>query len=74
MNKKWKWIAGLVFVGILLGGALVLSSMWMMHKTSDTSFCLSCHTMQAPYEEYQGSAHFMNQKGIRAECRDCHIP
>lgn len=52
MNKKWKWIAGLVFVGILLGGALVLSSMWMMHKTSDTSFCLSCHTMQAPYEEY----------------------
>lgn len=20
MNKKWKWIAGLVFVGILLGG------------------------------------------------------
>ncbi|MDE5204539.1 NapC/NirT family cytochrome c [Citrobacter amalonaticus] len=33
-----------------------------MHKTSETSFCLSCHTMQAPYEEYQGSAHFMNQK------------
>jgi len=27
MNKKWKWIAGLVFVGILLGGALALSSM-----------------------------------------------
>ncbi len=60
MNKKWKWIAGLVFVGILLGGALALSSMWVMHKTSDTAFCLSCHTMQAPYEEYQGSAHFMN--------------
>ncbi|WP_409515856.1 NapC/NirT family cytochrome c, partial [Atlantibacter sp.] len=57
-----------------MGGALAVSSMWVMHKTSETSFCLSCHTMQAPYEEYQGSAHFMNQKGIRAECSDCHIP
>lgn len=30
MNKKWKWIAGLVFVGILLGGTLALSSVWMI--------------------------------------------
>lgn len=74
MSKKWKWIIGLLFVGVVLGGALAVSSMWVMHKTSETSFCLSCHTMQAPYEEYQGSAHFMNQKGIRAECHDCHIP
>lgn len=38
MNKKWKWIAGLVFVGVLLGGTLALSSLWVMHKTSDTAF------------------------------------
>ena len=45
-----------------------------MHKTSSTEFCISCHTMQIPYEEYQGSVHFSNAKGIRAECADCHIP
>ncbi|WP_428998133.1 NapC/NirT family cytochrome c, partial [Pseudomonas aeruginosa] len=27
-----------------------------------------------PFEEYQGTVHFSNQKGIRAECADCHIP
>jgi trimethylamine-N-oxide reductase (cytochrome c) cytochrome c-type subunit TorY len=30
--------------------------------------------MEIPYEEYQGSIHFSNAKGIRAECSDCHIP
>ncbi len=30
--------------------------------------------MTIPYEEYQGSVHFSNSKGIRAECSDCHIP
>ncbi len=27
-----------------------------------------------PFKEYQGSVHFSNAKGIRAECADCHIP
>ncbi len=30
--------------------------------------------MQTPLAEYQGSVHFQNVKGIRAECADCHIP
>lgn len=38
MSKKWKWIIGLLFVGVVLGGALAVSSMWVMHKTSETSF------------------------------------
>ena len=32
MSKKWKWIIGLLFVGVVLGGALAVSSMWVMHK------------------------------------------
>lgn len=59
---------------IVLGAVIVLAGQWTLHKTSSTEFCLSCHTMQAPYEEYTGSVHFQNQKGIRAECADCHIP
>ena len=45
-----------------------------MHYTSDTEFCLSCHSMEIPCKEYQGSVHFSKAKGIRAECSDCHIP
>nr|WP_255725415.1 NapC/NirT family cytochrome c [Photobacterium sp. OFAV2-7] len=62
-------LIGLAVGWVTLGGTQVI-----MHSTSDTEFCLSCHTMQIPYEEYQGSIHFSNAKGIRAECSDCHIP
>lgn len=48
--------------------------MTVLHKTSSTEFCVSCHSMQTPLAEYQGSVHFQNTKGIRAECADCHIP
>lgn len=63
-----------VLLGAVLGALIVFAAQWTLHKTSSTEFCLSCHTMQAPYEEYLGSKHFQNQKGIRAECADCHIP
>lgn len=61
-------------LGLLIGWISFGGTQAIMHATSDTEFCLSCHTMQIPYEEYQGSVHFSNQKGIRAECADCHIP
>ncbi|WP_424588472.1 NapC/NirT family cytochrome c [Buttiauxella sp.] len=72
MNKKWIFLGCLAC--IVTGVALTVATSWGLKKTSETAFCLSCHTMQAPYEEYQGSVHFMNQKGIRAECKDCHVP
>ncbi|POT57666.1 cytochrome C [Citrobacter amalonaticus] len=63
-----------VLLSAVVGALVVFAAQWTLHKTSSTEFCLSCHTMQAPYEEYLGSRHFQNQKGIRAECADCHIP
>ncbi|HEY3588775.1 MAG TPA: NapC/NirT family cytochrome c [Buttiauxella sp.] len=72
MSKKWIFLVCLA--SIVIGIALTTLTSWGLKKTSETEFCLSCHTMQAPYEENQGSAHFINQKGIRAECKDCHIP
>lgn len=72
IKKRFVVLAAVVglFVGWLsLGGTAAL-----FHYTSSTEFCVSCHSMTTPYEEYQGSIHFTNAKGIRAECADCHIP
>ncbi|MDB1125763.1 NapC/NirT family cytochrome c [Vibrio algarum] len=63
-----------LLVGLVIGWVSLGGTQLVMHGTSDTEFCLSCHTMQIPYEEYQGSIHYSNPKGIRAECADCHIP
>lgn len=63
-----------LLVGIIIGVVLLAGTATIMHKTSDTEFCVSCHTMQQPLAEYQGSVHFQNDKGIRAECADCHVP
>lgn len=64
----------ILLIGLAIGWVTLGGTQAIMHATSDTEFCLSCHSMQIPYEEYQGSIHFSNAKGIRAECSDCHIP
>ncbi len=74
MAIKKRYIALLTICGIAIGWLTLGGTAAVMHHTSDTEFCLSCHSMQIPYEEYQGSIHFSNAKGIRAECSDCHIP
>ncbi|WP_246201650.1 NapC/NirT family cytochrome c [Budvicia diplopodorum] len=74
MKMKKASVALILFIGLILGAIGFGSGSYLLHKTSETQFCLSCHTMQTPYDEYTGSVHFTNQKGIRAECSDCHIP
>ncbi len=73
MRGKTHWV--IVFADSGCGWwRRVIAGAKALHKTSDTAFCLSCHSMSKPFEEYQGTVHFSNQKGIRAECADCHIP
>ena len=74
MSIKKRYIALIAAVGIGIGWLSLGGTAAVMHYTSSTEFCVSCHTMQIPYEEYEGSIHFSNAKGIRAECSDCHIP
>ncbi|MBY6195998.1 NapC/NirT family cytochrome c [Vibrio hangzhouensis] len=74
MNLRKRYIVVVACIGIVIGWLSLGGVATVMHKTSSTEFCLSCHSMQIPYEEYQGSIHFTNAKGIRAECSDCHIP
>ncbi|MFO4668848.1 NapC/NirT family cytochrome c [Vibrio cholerae] len=74
MSIKKRYVALLVAIGVAIGWVTLGGSAAVMHYTSSTEFCLSCHSMEIPFKEYQGSVHFSNAKGIRAECADCHIP
>lgn len=53
---------GLLFllIAVVVGGGGLLLAQKALHKTSDTAFCLSCHSMSKPFEEYQGTVHFSN--------------
>lgn len=72
MSKKI--IIFIIFIGMVIGMITLGGSAYVLNKTSSTEFCVSCHTMDRPYQEYQVSKHFSNADGIRAECADCHIP
>lgn len=72
MKKKASVI--LIVVGIVIGWLSLGGTQILLATTSTTEFCISCHSMDTPYAEYQSSIHFSNAKGIRAECSDCHIP
>lgn len=64
----WGFVGAAAMAVVLWGG-------WQgVHYTSTTEFCLSCHSMQTAGEEYRSSTHFRNASGVRAECKDCHIP
>lgn len=73
VRRRKIWLVA-ILIGIAIGVVLLAGTATVMHKTSDTAFCVSCHSMQQPLAEYQGSVHFQNSKGIRAECADCHVP
>jgi len=64
----------LLVVGILLGAGALYGAHWSLRATSTTGFCVSCHSMEQPKLEWQGSKHFSNKYGIQAGCADCHIP
>lgn len=71
---KKRYIALIAIIGIGIGWLTLGGTAAVLHATSSTEFCVSCHTMEKPLLEYQSSVHFSNQTGIRAECSDCHIP
>ncbi len=69
-KKKW----ALFFAGVVCTLIIVVVSYGGITYTSSTEFCLSCHSMRTVGEEYAQSVHFKNASGVRAECKDCHIP
>lgn len=71
IKKSALWCA----FGGAVAMAVVIWGTWQgVHYTSTTEFCLSCHSMHTAEAEYKTSVHFRNASGVRAECKDCHIP
>lgn len=65
----WVSLIGLVF-GILFWGALNTA----LEYTNRQEFCLGCHEMTIPYEEYKKTVHYSNRTGTTVTCADCHVP
>lgn len=64
----------LITLGIIIGSALFITTKITFDKTSETEFCISCHSMDSAYQDYKKSIHYSNKHGVSAECSDCHIP
>lgn len=77
-RPKSKWLLGIPvggFVALFAGAAALGSFNYVLHATSSTEFCYSCHSHEAFIKpEYEASSHFVNKAGVRAGCSDCHLP
>ncbi|PSU24062.1 pentaheme c-type cytochrome TorC [Photobacterium phosphoreum] len=83
MKKLWRFLVKPSSRYSVLAIAVVcviitLAGVFTFHESikfsSTTEFCTSCHSMKENYNEYKTSIHYKNAYGVRAECRDCHIP
>lgn len=82
-SKFWrrptsKWLLGIplgAFIAFGLGAIALGTTNYVLHKTSSTEFCYTCHSHDAFIKpEYEASSHFINTAGVRAGCADCHLP
>ena len=75
---KKKWLLGIPiggFVMLLVGAAGLQIMNTVLHATSSTEFCLSCHSHEVNIRpEWEAAGHTNNRTGVRAECADCHLP
>jgi cytochrome c-type protein NapC len=59
------FVSGIVFAGLFETG---------LAYTNEMEFCVSCHTMETNYREYQDTLHYKSASGVQATCSDCHVP
>ncbi len=64
-------VLGLVFLAGI-GFAVAMSG--GMAYSNRMDLCVSCHSLQVPYEEYRETTHYKNASGVQATCSDCHVP
>ena len=73
-----KWLLGVPVGGIIafvLGAAALGTMNFVLHATSSTEFCYTCHSHESFIKpEYEASSHFINAAGVRVGCSDCHLP
>jgi cytochrome c-type protein NapC len=61
-------------IGFIAGTVAVVGSFVMIDATNSNEFCISCHELRVPYEEFTESRHFKNRTGVSADCVQCHLP
>ncbi len=75
LEKLWTTQAAFMGMGFLAGLAFVLVSFEAVHFSGTSEFCSSCHEMKVVAEQgWMKSPHYANDKGVRADCSDCHVP
>lgn len=80
IKSSLKWLKRpIVLWGGVLGGVVTTAIFLVVFTTgvgmtNTTEFCVSCHSMTHPYEEYKKSFHYTNSVGVQAGCPDCHVP
>lgn len=69
-RRALTFLAGLVFA--LLCFVAVNAA---MKPVSKSEYCgTKCHEMDTAYQSWKLSVHGANERGLRAECIDCHLP
>jgi nitrate/TMAO reductase-like tetraheme cytochrome c subunit len=69
------WSIASIFVAGGIAGVVFWGGFnTFMEYTNRLEFCVFCHEMSTPYEEYKQSPHFSNASGVAAICSDCHVP
>ncbi len=63
----------MLILGIVGGVAIWGGLNTGVEYTNRTEFCLSCHEMTIPYEEYKKSVHYTNRTGTSVSCAECHV-
>ncbi len=58
-----------IAIGVILWGGLNTAMEW----TNRSDFCVSCHEMTIPYEEFKKTVHYKNRSGTTVQCADCHV-
>ena len=63
----------MIILGIVGGIAILGGLNTGVEWTNRTEFCISCHEMTIPYEEYKKTIHYSNRTGTTVSCADCHV-
>ena len=74
LNKHGKVIIFTSMVVVFVIVVLFSFTIWSVEYTSSEEFCISCHEMVEPYQQWKESAHYNNESGVVATCADCHLP
>ncbi len=67
-------MGALLLIGVLGGAAGLIVFQVAMANSNTEEFCLGCHEMKIPFEEYKETVHYQPTTGVRATCPDCHVP